>query len=125
MRALRIVWKRTRTFGHAKHKGTRLAGLLSLQSSLPPVNSSSCDERLLSGSPGPISGLRSEMLALSLNLSLCKICQYFMHMRAKSICEFWMTIEKGVMTPFFLVRNETERIPLSDFLCAGAFEDNR
>eukprot|EP01048_Picozoa_sp_COSAG05_P009395 COSAG05_NODE_768_length_7455_cov_4.609027_6_plen_84_part_00 len=72
-----------------------------------------------------ISGLRSEMLPLYLNLSLYKIFQYFMRMRAKSICEFWMTIEKGVMTPFSLVRNETERIPLSDFLCTGAFEDNR
>ena len=40
-----------------------------------------------------------------------KIFQYFMHMRAKSICEFWMAIEKGVMAALFLVRNETEDIP--------------
>ena len=45
---------------------------------------------LLSGSPGPISVLRSEMLPLNLNLSTCKIIQYFMHMRATSICEVWM-----------------------------------
>ena len=47
----------------------------------------------LSGSPGPISVLRSEMLPLDLNLSQCKTFQYFMQMRAKSICEFWMPIE--------------------------------
>ena len=35
-----------------------------------------------------------------------------MHMCAKSIFEFWIPIEKGVQTPYFLVRNETERIPL-------------
>ena len=52
------------------------------------------------------------MLPLNLNLSQCKTFQYFMQMRAKSICEFWMPIEKGVQTPYFLVRNETERIPL-------------
>ena len=59
------------------------------------------------------------MLPLDLNLSQCKTFQYFMHMRAKSICEFWMPVEKGAQTPYFLVRNETERIPLSGAVLVG------